>query len=75
MTLPSLFRYIKGTLTGADCIIKDILQEADGGALLLDEVGNLAMETQQMLLRAIQEKRYHSVGDRQIAVSMSTSTS
>ena len=30
----------------------------------MDEVGNLAPETQQMLLRAIQERRYRPVGDR-----------
>ncbi len=30
----------------------------------MDEVGNLAPETQQMLLRAIQERRYRPIGDR-----------
>lgn len=35
---------------------------ADHGTLFLDEVGNLNMETQVQLLRALQEKRYKLVG-------------
>lgn len=37
---------------------------AEGDTLFLDEVGNLSSETQQMLLRAIQERRYCPVGDK-----------
>ena len=40
------------------------LELSMGGTLFLDEVGNLAPETQQMLLRAIQERRYRPIGDK-----------
>ncbi len=47
-----------------DSAKKGYFHEAEGGTLFLDEVGNLAPETQQMLLRAIQERRYRPIGDR-----------
>lgn len=54
-TSPSaFFGHIKGAFTGADCTKKGYFNEAEEGTLFLDEVGNLAPETQQMLLRAIQ---------------------
>ena len=46
------------------CAGKNLFELANGGTLFLDEVGNLAPETQQMLLRAIQERRYRPIGDR-----------
>ncbi len=48
-------------------LIRSILKERQAGQRrmpFLDEVGNLALETQQMLLRAIQERRYRPVGDK-----------
>ena len=60
----AFFGHIKGAFTGADCARKGYFHEAESGTLFLDEVGNLAMETQQMLLRAIQERRYRPVGDK-----------
>ena len=59
-----LFGHVKGAFTGADSAKKGYFHEAEGGTLFLDEVGNLAPETQQMLLRAIQERRYRPVGDK-----------
>ena len=37
----------------------------EGGTLFLDEVGNLTPEMQQMLLRAIQERRYRPIGAKE----------
>lgn len=58
----AFFGHVRGAFTGADSNRKGFFQEAEGGTLFLDEVGNLPMETQQMLLRAIQERRYRPVG-------------
>lgn len=60
----AFFGHVKGAFTGADNTKKGYFHEAEGGTLFLDEVGNLAPETQQMLLRAIQERRYRPIGDR-----------
>ena len=60
-----LFGYEKGAFTGAASGGKiGKIELANHGTLFLDEVGNLALETQQMLLRAIQERRYRPVGDK-----------
>ncbi|WP_285815493.1 sigma-54-dependent transcriptional regulator [Phocaeicola sartorii] len=60
----AFFGHVKGAFTGADSTKKGYFHEAESGTLFLDEVGNLALETQQMLLRAIQERRYRPVGDK-----------
>ena len=56
------FGHRKGSFTGADSDKAGLFHEADGGTLFLDEVGNLPLEVQQMLLRAIQNKTYRPVG-------------
>lgn len=61
----AFFGHVKGAFTGADADKAGYFQEADGGTLFLDEVGNLTMETQRMLLRAIQERRYRPVGAKE----------
>lgn len=60
----AFFGHVKGAFTGADNATQGYFREAEGGTLFLDEVANLALETQQLLLRAIQERRYRPVGDK-----------
>ena len=64
LALSALFWYVKGAFTGADSAQKGYLYETEGGILFLDEVGNLALETQQMLLSAIQERRCRPIGGK-----------
>ncbi len=57
-----LFGHEKGAFTGADRKKDGHFQMADGGTLFLDEVGDLPLEAQAKLLRAIQEKSIKRVG-------------
>ena len=61
----AFFGHIKGAFTGADTNKIGYFQEANGGILFLDEVGNLPYEIQQMLLRVIQERKYRPVGAKE----------
>lgn len=58
----ALFGHEKGAFTGAEGKWRGYWEEAAGGTLFLDEAGNLPVEVQQMMLRAIQSKRYRPVG-------------
>ena len=60
-----LFGHEKGAFTGATEKRIGKFQEADGGTLFLDEVGELPLDVQVKLLRAIQEKEIDPVGGRQ----------
>jgi transcriptional regulator with GAF, ATPase, and Fis domain len=57
-----LFGHEKGAFTGAISMKKGKLEEADGGTVFLDEIGELAPELQAKLLRAIQEREFERVG-------------
>lgn len=60
--MSALFGHKKGAFTGAVSDRKGLLRAADGGLLFLDEVGELGLDEQAMLLRAIEEKRFLPVG-------------
>src|SRR6185436_12447123 len=57
-----LFGHVKGSFTGAAQDRKGLLVAADGGLLFLDEIGELGLDEQAMLLRAVEEKRFLPVG-------------
>lgn len=57
-----LFGHEKGAFTGAESKKQGFWEEAAGGTLFLDEIGNLPIEVQQMLLRALEAKRYRPTG-------------
>ncbi|HET7002410.1 MAG TPA: sigma 54-interacting transcriptional regulator [Puia sp.] len=61
-----LFGHEKGAFTGASERRIGKFEQANGGTLFLDEIGELPMEVQTKLLRAIQEKEIERLGGREI---------
>jgi transcriptional regulatory protein RtcR len=60
--LSTLFGHKKGAYTGATQDRQGLLREADKGILFLDEIGELGLDEQAMLLRAIEEKLFFPMG-------------
>lgn len=58
----ALFGHKRGAFTGAVEKRDGHLKSADGGLLFLDEIGELGLDEQAMLLKALEEKRFYPVG-------------
>ena len=61
-----LFGHVKGAFTGATQSSSGKLKEADGGTLLLDEIGELPLDVQVKLLRVVQDKQFTAVGSTKV---------
>jgi transcriptional regulatory protein RtcR len=66
--MSALFGHARGAYTGAAEARTGFLRKADRGLLFLDEIGELGLDEQAMLLKAIEEKRFYPLGaDREVS--------
>jgi transcriptional regulator with PAS, ATPase and Fis domain len=59
-----IFGYVKGAFTGADRGKPGRFEEADGGTIFLDEIGDLPLGLQAKLLRVLEDKEFYPLGSR-----------
>jgi transcriptional regulatory protein RtcR len=65
--MSTLFGHVRGAYTGAAEARAGMLRKADQGVLFLDEIGELGLDEQAMLLRAIEDRTFFPVGsDREV---------
>ncbi len=62
IAMSTLFGHTKGSFTGAAKDRLGLLREADNGLLFLDEIGELGLDEQAMLLKALEEKKFLPLG-------------
>lgn len=67
--MTALFGHTKGAFTGAVAERAGLLRSADKGMLFLDEIGELGLDEQAMILRAVEDKRFLPVGSDKEVVS------
>lgn len=65
-----LFGYKKGAFTGADKDTPGLFEEANGGTVFLDEIGDISPYMQQSLLRVLQSKEVMPIGGKPIKVDV-----
>ena len=61
-----MFGYVKGAFTGADRDKPGRFQEAEGGSIFLDEIGDLPLPLQAKLLRVLEDKEFYPLGGREL---------
>jgi two-component system response regulator GlrR len=57
-----LFGHVRGAFTGANAARPGLLSQANGGTLFLDEIGELSLDLQPKLLRALEARQFRPVG-------------
>jgi len=66
-----LFGHEAGAFTGASARHRGLIEQADGGTLFLDEIGEMPLDLQAKLLKAIEDRKIRRLGgDREIAVDV-----
>ncbi len=59
----TLFGHEKGAFTGADSDRRGLIEQASGGTMFLDEIGDIGTESQLKLLRFLEDGQYYRLGD------------